>query len=226
MGMKRLTALLLALVMALSLSACTRNDTKKLAGTWTYSADVTEQMNEAVRDALELDEVSPDASVSVYLTFTVDRDGSYTLALDEERLEADRAAYLEALRPVLVQAIYAQAEADGYTKEQYDRALESLGMTAAEAAEAILGALDLDTFLMLLRGGYGDSIISSGYCKAEDGRLYFSGSESFDGADFAAYVLAGDGMKWTDEGGAVTALLSETEQGLVRFPMEWTREKQ
>ena len=52
--MKKLTALLLALVLALGLTACTRNDTKKLAGTWTYRADITERINQRVKEALEL----------------------------------------------------------------------------------------------------------------------------------------------------------------------------
>ena len=62
--MKKLTALLLALVLALGLTACTRNDTKKLAGTWTYRADITERINQRVKEALELEQVSPDAATS------------------------------------------------------------------------------------------------------------------------------------------------------------------
>ena len=108
--MKKLTALLLALVLALGLTACTRNDTKKLAGTWTYRADITERINQRVKEALELEQVSPDAAVSVYLTFTVTPDGAYTLALDTTSIEKDRAAYMEALRPVLAEALYVQAE--------------------------------------------------------------------------------------------------------------------
>ena len=50
--MKKLTALLLALVLALGLTACTRNDTKRLAGTWTYRADITERINQRVKEAL------------------------------------------------------------------------------------------------------------------------------------------------------------------------------
>ena len=128
--MKKLTALLLTMVLALGLTACAGNDTKKLTGTWTYSADITSRMNEEIKAALELDEVSPDAAAAVYLTFTVAQDGAYTLALDTDAIEADRAAYMEALKPVLTEALYSQAETDGYTREQYDKALESMGMTA------------------------------------------------------------------------------------------------
>ena len=128
--MRKLTALLLTMMLALCLTACAGNDTKKLAGTWTYSADITSRMNEEIKAALELDEVSPDAAAAVYLTFTVAQDGAYTLALDTDAIEADRAAYMEALKPVLTEALYSQAEADGYTREQYDKALESMGMTA------------------------------------------------------------------------------------------------
>ena len=213
--MKKLTALLLALVLALGLTACTRNDTKKLAGTWTYRADITERINQRVKEALELEQVSPDAAVSVYLTFTVTPDGAYTLALDTASIEKDRAAYMEALRPVLAEALYVQAEDEGYTREQYDEALESLGMTAEDCADTIIAAFDLNTFLTLLRGSHDSDTISAGYCKAEEGRLYFSATADLSEADFAGYALSGDTMTWTDEDGAAAALLTEEERALI-----------
>ena len=172
--MKKLTALLLALVLALGLTACTRNDTKKLAGTWTYRADITERINQRVKEALELEQVSPDAAVSVYLTFTVTPDGAYTLALDTASIEKDRAAYMEALRPVLAEALYVQAEDEGYTREQYDEALESLGMTAEDCADTIIAAFDLNTFLTLLRGSHdseGGPAVLQRHRRPQRGRL-------------------------------------------------------
>ena len=221
--MKKLTALLLTMMLALCLTACAGNDTKKLAGTWTYSADITSRMNEEIKTALELDEGSPDAAVAVYLTFTVEQDGAYTLALDTDAIETDRAAYMEALKPVLTEALYSQAETDGYTREQYDKALESMGMTADECVAAITDAFDMDTFLSLLGSGYADNTISAGYCKAEEGRLYFSDTTAFDETDFVGYTLAGDIMTWTDEDGALAGQLAPAEQVLMQFPAEWTK---
>ena len=221
--MKKLTALLLTMVLALGLTACAGNDTKKLTGTWTYSADITSRMNEEIKDALGLEEVSPDAAVAVYLTFTVEQDGAYTLALDTDAIEADRAAYMEALKPVLTEALYSQAETDGYTREQYDKALESMGMTADECVSAITDAFDMDTFLSLLGSGYEDDTISAGYCKAEEGRLYFSDTTAFDEADFVDYALTDDIMTWTDGDGALASQLTPAEQTLMQFPAEWTR---
>ncbi len=222
--MKKLTVLLLVLALALSLTACAGNDTRKLAGTWTYSADITSRMNEEIKAALELDEVSPDAAAAVYLTLTVERDGAYTLALDTDAIDADRAAYMEALKPVLTAALYRQAEADGYTRDQYDQTLESMGLTAGECVSAITDAFDTDTFLSLLGSGYGDDAVSEGYCKAEEGRLYFSDTAVFDGDDgFVDYVLSGDTMTWTDEDGALAGQLTSAEQTLMRFPMAWSK---
>lgn len=221
--MKKLTALLLTLALALGLAACTRNDTKKLAGTWTYRVDITARMNEKIKEALALDEVSPDAAVSLSLTFAVDQDGAYTLALDTDAIESDRAAYMEALKPVLTEALYSQAEADGYTREQYDQALESMGMTADECVSAITDALDLNAFLTLLRGEYSSDTISAGYCRAEDGHLYLSDTASFDDAGSVSYALAGNTMTWTDEDGVLAGQLTGAEQTLVQFPMEWTK---
>ena len=45
--MKKITALLLALVMALSLAACgSKDDSKQLVGTWQCALDLTEKMDE------------------------------------------------------------------------------------------------------------------------------------------------------------------------------------
>ena len=69
---------------------------------------------------------------------------------------------MEALHPVLAEALYVQAEDEGYTREQYDEALESLGMTAEDCADTIIAAFDLNTFLTLLRGSHDSDTISAG----------------------------------------------------------------
>lgn len=104
--MRKLTALLLTMMLALCLTACAGNDTKKLAGTWTYSADITSRMNEEIKAALELDEsvarmrpqlISPD------LHRGADRAPYYALPWTRTPSRRIRAAYMEA----------AEAGADG-----------------------------------------------------------------------------------------------------------------
>ena len=126
-------------------------------------------------------------------------------------------------KQMIFRTILAAAEADGYTREQYDKALESMGMTADECVAAITDAFDMDTSLSLLGSGYADNTISAGYCKAEEGRLYFSSTTAFDEADFVGYTLAGGIMTWTDEDGALAGQLAPAEQVLMQFPAEWTK---
>lgn len=46
--MKRIIAVLLTLMMALSLTACSGDDNAKVAGTWKWNCDITELFQEGV----------------------------------------------------------------------------------------------------------------------------------------------------------------------------------
>lgn len=46
--MKRIIAVLLTLMMALSLTACSGDDNAKVAGTWKWNCDMTEMFQEGV----------------------------------------------------------------------------------------------------------------------------------------------------------------------------------
>ena len=80
--MKKTIAALLALVMALSLTACSKNETKKLVGTWQYAMDLTQVMNEEMAESYELEELDSAAAFCEYMDFTVAEDGAYTLGVD------------------------------------------------------------------------------------------------------------------------------------------------
>ena len=69
--MKKTIAALLALVMALSLTACSKNETKKLVGTWQYAMDLTQVMNEEMAESYELEELDGTGEFCVYMDFTV-----------------------------------------------------------------------------------------------------------------------------------------------------------
>ena len=78
--MKRVITVLLAVLLALSLAACgSRVETKKLAGTWTCTIDVTDRMNAAAEQALGLSAADGTAQMPLQLVLTVTEDGAYTL---------------------------------------------------------------------------------------------------------------------------------------------------
>ncbi len=70
--MKRVITVLLAVLLALSLAACGSGvETKKLAGTWTCTIDVTDRMNAAAEQALGLSAADGAAQMPLQLVLTV-----------------------------------------------------------------------------------------------------------------------------------------------------------
>lgn len=64
--MKKLFAILLALVLALSVTACGSNDKgAELVGTWRYEMDISEYMNDQMAQALG-GETVPDTAMSIF----------------------------------------------------------------------------------------------------------------------------------------------------------------
>ena len=95
--MKRVITVLLAVLLALSLAACgSRVETKKLAGTWTCTIDVTDRMNAAAEQALGLSAADGTAQMPLQLVLTVTEDGAYTLRYDSDAARTALDAYAAA----------------------------------------------------------------------------------------------------------------------------------
>ncbi len=136
--MKRVITALLAALLALSLAACgSRVETKKLAGTWTCTIDVTDRMNAAAEQALGLSAADGTAQMPLQLVLTVTEDGAYTLRYDSDAARTALDAYAAALRPAAVESVYAAAEEQGLSREEYDAAMEKAGITMDDMVAAI-----------------------------------------------------------------------------------------
>ena len=183
--MKKTIAALLALVMALSLTACSKNETKKLVGTWQYAMDLTQVINEEMAESYELEELDSAATFCVYMDFTVAEDGSYTLGVDMDATGESLTGYYQALTPVLAELVYAAGEAQGMSREEYDAALEAMGMTLEEYISTIFSAVDMGELLTLMLGSDAGTE-SAGWCKAVGGQLFMA--ETADELDAAGYV--------------------------------------
>lgn len=222
--MKKTIAALLALVMALSLTACSKNETKKLVGTWQYAMDLTQVINEEMAESYELKDLDSAAAFCVYMDFTVAEDGAYTLGVDMDATGESLTGYYQALTPVLAELVYAAGEAQGMSREEYDAALEAMGMTVEEYISTIFSAVDMGELLTLMLGSDADTE-SAGWCKAVDGQLFMAETaDELDAAGYVAYTLNSDGtMSWTDDDGQLSGQLTAQEQELITFPMVWTK---
>ena len=222
--MKKTIAALLALVMALSLTACSKNETKKLVGTWQYAMDLTQVINEEMAESYELKDLDSAAAFCVYMDFTVAEDGAYTLGVDMDATGESLTGYYQALTPVLAELVYAAGEAQGMSREEYDKALEAMGMTVEEYISTIFSAVDMGELLTLMLGSDAGTE-SAGWCKAVDGQLFRAETAvELDAAGYVAYTLNSDGtMSWTDDDGQLSGQLTAQEQELITFPMVWTK---
>lgn len=222
--MKKLAAWLLALVMALSLTACgSKEQTKELVGTWHCHIDMAEQVDALLGDAMGAEDFSTGGEVPVCLDFIVSEDNTYTLALDYDETEAAMKDYFAALTSAMVEVLYAQAEAEGMSREQYDAALKQLGFTAEEFIASALDAFTVERIADDILGS-DDAVVSSGVCRAMEGKLYLvDTAEELETVGYLAYTLENDTLTWVDEDGVFTSLLSAEAQEYMSYPMVWTR---
>ena len=199
--MKRVITVLLAALLVLSLVACGSGvETKKLAGTWTCTVDVTDRMNAAAEQALGLSAADGAAKMPLQLVLTVTEDGAYTLRYDSDAARTALDAYAAALRPAAVESVYAAAEEQGFSREEYDAAMEKAGITMDDMVAAIFAGVDEEELLSLLTGR---SAAITGYCRAEGGQLYLAdtAADLTETADCLNYTLSDGTMTWTDAQG-------------------------
>ncbi len=212
--MKKLTAFLLALVLALGLTACGSNESKQLVGTWQCTVDITEQVDAEISGALDA-EYTSEVPMQMFLTAAFNDDGTFTLAVDTTATAASFTAYIQAMKPAIVELSYQEAEKQGMTREEYDKALEASGLTVEGLVDAILSAFDISALL-----GDLDSDIIAGSYKAEKGRLYLSESgSSFTAEESVGYTLSGSTMTWNDD----NALLADLEDMGISSSLKWEK---
>ena len=79
--MKRIIAVLLTLMMALSLTACSGDDNAKVAGTWKWNCDMTEMFQEGVNQGAGMD-LATDATMEMVFVLKLNEDGKTVAAAD------------------------------------------------------------------------------------------------------------------------------------------------
>ena len=195
--MKRILALLLTLMMALSLTACGGDNNADLVGTWKWTCDITEEFQKGVNEGAGMD-VPVEAKVEMTFVLVFNEDGTFTLSVDRDALSAS-------------------VEDQGMSRADIDEAMKAQGITVEEYVKQLFGALDVDQ----LTDGL-DQENLTGYFRAAKGKLYTSEKEnSFSQDDYAEYTLENGVMKWT---GGSSALISDFGDVGVELPIEWVKQ--
>lgn len=213
--MKKCFTFLLTLVLTLSLTAC-GSASKQLVGTWHGSIlpGITQKLNTVVSEALGT-EYTSQQEADLWLNAVFNKDGTFTISLDADATAASLTDYIEALRPTIAELCYQEAEKQGMTREEYDKALEASGLTVGGLVDTILSAFDISALL-----GDLDSDIIAGSYKAENGRLYLSESgSSFTAEESVGYTLSGSTMTWNDD----NALLADLEDMGISSSLKWEK---
>lgn len=214
--MKKCFTFLLTLVLTLSLTAC-GSASKQLVGTWHGSIlpGITQKLNTVVSEALGT-EYTSQQEADLWLNAVFNKDGTFTISLDADATAASLTDYIEALRPTIAELCYQEAEKQGMTREEYDKALEASDLTVEGLVDTILSAFDISALL-----GDLDSDIIAGSYKAENGRLYLSESgSSFTAEESVGYTLSGSTMTWNDD----NALLADLEDMGISSSLKWEKQ--
>lgn len=153
--------------------------------------------------------------MQMFLTAVFNEDGTFTLGVDVTATVASFTAYIQALKPAIVELSYQEAEKQGMTREQYDNALAQIGLTADGLVDSVLSAFDISTLL-----GDLDSDIIAGSYKTEKNRLYLSeNGSSFTAEESVGYTLSGSTMTWNDD----NALLADLEDMGISSSLKWVK---
>ncbi|MDO4353875.1 MAG: hypothetical protein Q4C93_02800 [Clostridia bacterium] len=227
-NVKRIAALLLALVMVFALCACSdrgsgkdkdkddkvekvekKTDTDLIVGTWEATVDMGDYLNAEMAGEPGMAayaEYFDFSGVEATLSCEFDEDGDYvlTISMNKELLEK---VFRNAMQKVLEEA----AAAEGYTLEEL--AAEE-GMTVEELLDAVMEeSFDAENF-------FGDETERGGY-EIKDGKLYtFDRGDELDEDDYFEYKLKGDKLTLVAEY-EDGELSDESEAGL--YPMDFVR---
>lgn len=215
--MKRIIAVLLTLMMALSLTACSGDDNAKVAGTWKWNCDITKVMQESVNQGAGMD-LSTDAAVEIVFVLDLNEDGTYTLSVDRDAMKTSLQTYIDSLIPAAVEATYQQLEAQGMSRADIDAAMAAEGTTVEGFMKQILDAvIDVDQ----MADGIAEES-DTGYFRAAKGKLYLSDKEdTFSDDSCAEYKLSGDTMQWTS---ADADFIDDMSEIGVELPIQWVKQ--
>lgn len=185
---KKFISAFLVLTMLLSLTGC-GSDQKALVGRWEADIDCTQALEAEIGAALE-EEMLPYfhlSSFTMKLVLTFREDGTYSMAVDEERMQDTAAVFRKDLSDTMEAYMKDVVAAEGIEWEAF---LNMLGGTMEELMNEILPDSDMNEMVQDVVEG----VYRSGRYLAKGGKLYLtnSASESIEDSMYDEYVLKDD----------------------------------
>ena len=216
--MKKRIALLLSFVLVLSLALCACGGGEKketLIGTWNATIDIAEVYNaeiaasgdEAMAEYLSVD------SFAIPLVMTFNEDGTYSLTVDKEGMDAAMNGLIEDMKVGLEKYFNDYFSSMGLEID-VDEALAASGMSLDALVEEMKAEIMTEDM-------YAD-MESAGQYKAEDGKLYLTEDVEVEpvGGVYNTYTIEGDTL--TIEAGTEEL---EDEMAELLFPLVLKRAK-
>lgn len=180
----KVTVLLLALVMVLSLCACGGNDAgKALVGTWALDCDLAD----AMADELGSDYADFSAPLKLTILFDFNEDGTYKMYIDESTFTDSFNSWVDAFLDYSVDMLYDTFEAQGLTKEEADSlVMENFGMSIEDyMRETVASSLDA--------GALAREMETTGNYETKGNKLYLAeGSSKIDESYYDIFTVNGN----------------------------------
>ena len=216
--MKKRIALLLSFVLVLSLALCACGGGEKketLVGTWNATIDIAEVYNAeiaAAGDTTMAEYLSVD-SFAIPLVMTFNEDGTYSLTVDKEGMDAAMNGLIEDMKVGLEKYFNDYFSSMGLEID-VDEALAASGMSLDALVEEMKAEIMPEDM-------YAD-MESAGQYKAEDGKLYLTEDVEVEpvGGVYNTYTIEGDTL--TIEAGTEEL---EDEMAELLFPLVLKRAK-
>lgn len=214
--MKKIIALSLCLILALSLCAC-GGAKEDLTGKWTANINMAAAFNQemAATDPMMAEYISVD-TFNLPLVLELKEDGTYTMTVDIVAMEASMSTLAEDMTTGL-EAYFAAVFAEQGLDMDVNEALSAMGMDLDTLVDELTTELSA---AFTSEEAFG-SFVSEGKYKAEKGKLHMTEGmdEVINPAVYNTYTLDGDTL--TLEQGT-----EELEEGAeIMFPMVLTRSK-
>lgn len=136
-----------------------------VTGSWSAECDLSEDMWNMVGEEFDFYESFP-----VTLNLEVNKNGTLTIAVDEDALRKSVDTYLKGMIDAAIEAAYQEAATEGISRSEFDKQVqEYYGMSLQEYVESMITA---DMLMDEITNGTME-LLNASY-QYEDGRLYIA----------------------------------------------------